>query len=562
MLIAKNVSLGYGENTVVDNVNLSLRKGEKIALVGPNGSGKSTILKALAGKLNTETGAIINDDTSRIGYIPQVVEIESDETIITYIKRVIGIKELEDKLETLSEKLDDPNVLEEYGNIQEQYLAMDGYAFEHHLMIVLAGFGLDKISHNHKISTLSGGQKSKIAIAAMLLSNPDLLLLDEPTNNLDLPSIIWLETFLTRTEGGCLIVSHDQDFIDRIVSKLIIVNPQTHTVTEHIGSYTDYIEHTKKARLRQAKLYTIQQREIKQMQDTVDKKKRWANKGAKQTTGDKDKYLKGYQRDRSSRISKSAKALEKQIERMQDIDKPQDENSLVIPLNAKLDSAKHSIAVSDLVSGYKKGFQLGPINIQFNFGSRTAIIGSNGSGKTTLLRTITGEIPLISGSVSLGPSLIIGSITQELLSLPQDKAILDFLLEKSDVEKHLAYNIMHRFGFPADNAKKKIQSLSPGEQMRLLIACYSLLSVNTLVLDEPTNHLDLEALSALEILLGQYEGTVILVSHDRHLLEIFDPDQIFMIEDHKIHEITNYTNYLEHCYKESQRLIQEFPANQ
>lgn len=561
MLTAKNISAGYGGSVIIDDVSLTLRKGEKVALVGPNGSGKSTLLKALAGKLDLDSGTITNDEKSRIGYLPQIVEIISDETVASYIKRVNGIKAIEDRMELLAEKLTDPKALMEYSGLQEQYLAIDGYNFDHRLLLILRGLGLEKMLYEHKISNLSGGQKSKVALAALLISKPDILLLDEPTNNLDLPSIIWLETFLNQTNEGCLIISHDRDFIDRIVSRVIVVDPQTRTTTEHTGSYTDYIERTEKAKIRQTELYGIQQREVKQMQDAIDKKKQWANKGARQQTNDNDKYLRGYQRDRSSRISKNAKALEKQVERMQTIEKPREEKTLTIPLNATMDSAKHSIVIDDLVAGYENGFQIGPITMQFTFGSRTAIIGSNGSGKTTLLRIITRELSPISGTISIGPSLIIGSITQDLINLPQTKTILDFLTENPIIEKNLAYNMLHRFGFSADKAKTKIQLLSPGEQMRLLIALYSLLSVNALILDEPTNHLDLEALTALESLLEQYEGTVVLVSHDRHFLEMFNPDQILMVEHGNINIITDYVDYLERCYKEAQKLIQEFPGN-
>lgn len=561
MLTAKNISVGYGGNAIINDVNLTLRKREKVALVGPNGSGKSTLLNALAGKLSPDSGSVINDGNMQIGYLPQMVEILSRETVLAYIKRATGIKKIEEQMELQAEKLTDPASLQEYGILQEQYVAIDGYTFGHRLMLVLRGLGLDEILLEQNISSLSGGQKSKVAIAALLLSKPDILLLDEPTNNLDLPSIVWLETFLTQTSKGCLIVSHDRNFLDHIVSKVIVVDPRSQTITEHTGSYTDYIERTENAKLRQAELYEIQQREVKQMKDTVDKKKRWANKGAKQQTSDNDKYLRGYQRDRSSGISRNAKALEKQIERMQKIEKPKEEKILTIPLNAMLDSAKHSIVVNNLIAGYKNGFQIGPITTQFTFGSKTAIIGSNGSGKTTLLRVIAGEMIPLSGTVSIGPSLVIGTITQELLNMPQGKTILNFIMDKSKAEKHLVYNILHRFGFSADNVGKEIRYLSPGERMRLLIALYSLLSVNTLILDEPTNHLDREAMTALEILLGQYEGTVVLVSHDRYFLKMFNPSQIFIVEHGNINVMKSYYEYLKGCYKEAQKLIQEFPEN-
>lgn len=561
MISANNISIGYDGNVVISNASFSLRKGEKVALVGPNGSGKTTLLKTLRGMIKPDSGTIVIGKDSKMAYLPQVIEIDSEEIVIDYIKRVSGIRKIEEESRNLADKLENSESLLAYGRLQEEYAALDGYSFESKALLILRGFGFDgnEIA-NRKISSLSGGQKSKIAIASLILSKPDFLLLDEPTNNLDLPSIIWLETFLAETGAGCLIVSHDRDFLDRMVSKTLAVDPDSKKVSEHSGSYSQYIASEEKSRNRQKELYEIQQREIGQLQEAARKKKQWAAKGSGQRTKDNDKYLRGYRRDRSSRLSKGAAAIEKKIAAMDVIEKPVEKDGLSIPLDPKNDKARHAIRISELVAA-NGGFRIGPVTAYLDFGSRTAIIGSNGSGKTTLLNAIVGKTAPSRGTVSIGPSLSVGSIEQDPESLPIESTVIDFLLERTGAEKHLVYNAFHKFGFPANEVDRTIRSLSPGEKMRLVIAMHSLNAVNVLALDEPTNHLDIQALSALEELVEEYEGTMIMISHDRYFLEIFRPDRILLTENGKATEINDYSGYLSDCRNKSLKLLRELPSD-
>jgi ATPase subunit of ABC transporter with duplicated ATPase domains len=558
MLNVKAITISHGGNPILQGINFVLGKKDKIALIGPNGSGKSTLIKTLAGQHLPDSGSISIDKDIKIGYLPQIIEIKTKETVSVYIKRVTGISDLEKQMELLTEKLNDSKALKQYGEIQEKFLKLDGYNIENKLKIILQGLGLDSLLIERKISDLSGGQKSKVAIAALLLVKPDILLLDEPTNNLDLTAIIWLETFLSKTDLAFLVVSHDREFIDRVASRLLIIDTKNQTIKDFNGTYSKYIEETIKTKNRQSELYEIQKRKIEETIESIDKKKNWANKGKKQKTTDNDKYIRGFRRDRSAKIAQNAKVLENRLKKQEKITKPADDQALIIPLNPRINKAKHVINVKNLIAGYKDGFKIGPITLQFNYGSRTAIIGANGSGKTTLLKTITGEISPLLGTIEKNKALIIGSVSQELITLPKQKTILEFLTEKATLEKHLIYNILTEFGFDAENVNQKIGALSPGEQMRLLIAKYSILSVNVLILDEPTNHLDIDALNALETLLMNYQGTIILVSHDRHFLGLFQPDKILMMEDQCIREIADFEEYLKKSYDNAQKMIKKF----
>jgi ATP-binding cassette subfamily F protein 3 len=555
MINIKQISKSYGSLTVLSDISLSLGNGCKAALVGPNGVGKSTLLKIIAGLEESDTGEIEIPKNACIGYVPQEMQITRTETIENYFKEVAGIQEIERQINLLEKHLDDPLKAEQYNDLQQIYARLDGYAFRHRIESVLAGFKLENLSLSQSLSSLSSGQKSKIALGAILLKGVDILLLDEPTNNLDLPALIWLEKFLLNSITTCLIVSHDKRFLDSVVSRVFEIDWNTRKISVHVGGYSDYIEFKKKQINRLKELYRIQEEKIEKLGEAIRSKKTWAEAGARQTVSDKDKYCRGMRRDRAAKSAKSAKAIEKRIEQMDLIEVPEERPPLVIPLVAQKSEAKHSILLENVVAGYDENFRIGPISLEIPYGARVGIFGINGAGKSTLLKTITGELKIKQGTVTIGSSLIIGNLMQEHENLPRNKTTFQFLKERARLEAQQIYHLLSRFHFSAEESRKKISELSPGGRARLLLALFCALSANVLVLDEPTNHLDIEANEALEEVLSTYTGTVLMVSHDRYFLERVNLTHAFVLENGILRLISSYSEYVEEIVLNAKLLI-------
>ncbi|MBU1092421.1 ATP-binding cassette domain-containing protein [Patescibacteria group bacterium] len=538
-----HIQKSYGPVTVIDDVSFTVDKDQKIGLVGNNGSGKSTLLKILAGIIEPDKGRITTRKGLRIGYMPQDANLASDETIRHYLRRVSGIEDLESRLETSPEAVD-------------QYESRDGYAFESRMQFTLTGFGLNKINSDRPINTLSSGQKSKVLMAGVLLSDAELLLLDEPTNNLDLPALIWLEDFLSRSAASCIIVSHDRFFLDRVVNKIFELNWHTRTITVTNGKYSDYLEQLAKERVRRQTEYEQQQDETQRLTELAQKRRAAAQRGAHYQGSDNDKYDRGFKRNRAARSGKSARAAEKRIEHMEHMEKPIERDKLRIHIRPLKPGGRTDITLQDTVMGYPEGdFRLGSVTMNIAYGSRVAILGLNGSGKSTLLQTIGKELPPLSGLVDIGNALIVGNFMQEHDNLPLDKSLKNFLIQQGHLPISEAYAMAIQYGFSEDELDKPIGDFSPGGQSRILLAILSALSVNALLLDEPTNHLDIEALDALEEVITHYQGTIILVSHDRYFLEKFNPTDTYVITDGKLTREPSLTAYIENARREAKRLI-------
>jgi len=555
MINIKQLNKSYGSLTVLSGISLSLDDGCKAALVGPNGVGKSTLLKIIAGLVEADGGLVEVPKNACIGYMPQEMQITEKETIETYFKKITGIQDMEKRMNSLEKHLDDPQKAEEYHELQQVYTRLDGYGFKHRAESVLAGFNLDNLSLGQSLISLSSGQKSKIALGAILLKGVDILLLDEPTNNLDLPALIWLENFLLNSSATCLIVSHDRRFLDSVVSRVFEIDWNTRAISVHIGGYSGYIEFKMKQINRLKELYRIQQEKIGKMKETIRSKKIWAEIGSRQIVSDKDKYTRGMRRDRAAKSAKSAKAIEKRIQQMDLIEVPEERPPLVIPLVSQRSEAKHSIQLENIVVGYNENFRIGPIDLEIPYGARVGIFGINGAGKSTLLKAISGELRIQQGTISIGSSLIVGNLMQEHENLPRSKTIFQFLKERTDLEDQQIYHLLSRFHFYTDECRKKISELSPGGRARLLLALFCALSANVLILDEPTNHLDVEANEALEEVLVTYSGTVLVVSHDRYFLEKLNLTHAFVLSDGKLNPISSYNDYVEQVVLDAKRLI-------
>ncbi len=542
MLRVNNISKSYKGKTILNQIGFTLNSGEKIGLVGCNGVGKSTLMRIISGIEKADEGTIEIDNPEFVGYLRQEFKInEENETIVSFLKKEIGIDDIEADLKTLEETMgEDTEKIEKYCELQEKYYLLDGYNFDYKLDTILNGLGLRKEFKDRRISELSGGQKNKVMLALVLLKGAELILLDEPTNNLDLKSIEWLEEYLSTLDIPCLIVSHDRRFLNKVTTKTIEIDEFERTCKEYPGNYLEYVEFKKKEEEKQLELYSSQQEQIKDLQDSIKQKKDWAAKGRKQGVKDNDKYTRGYERDRSSGLASKAKQIEKQIQQMDKIERPKTRNKLQIKINTSKMKGSTNISFKDLVCGYEKGFQTEPVSLDCHFGQKIIIIGDNGSGKTTFLKTLMKEQKPISGNVDIGSALKIGYIAQDTKE-NTDLTIDEYIKKSIDYEnlqdKSMIYTVMKQFNFAYEDKDKKYSELSPGERTRIHLAIFSLLDINTLILDEPTNHLDIEALEALEEVLENFEGTVIAISHDREFIEKVCPDRILEMVECKFREI-------------------------
>ena len=462
-LKAEKIHKAYGPITVLDDISFSLEKGQKIGLIGYNGTGKTTLLKILAGIVEPDSGEVIRRKDLTVGYMPQDTSLATEEKICDYLRRISGIKDLEDKLES------SPDALAEYEH-------RDGYSFDYRMEMMLAGFGLSEISSSRSINTLSSGQKSKIFMAGILLASPDVLLLDEPTNNLDLSALIWLEDFMVRTDSACIIISHDRLFLDRVVRKIFEIDWHTRTLNITSGKYSDYLERKEKDRVRQLQEYENQKEEIERLSTEAKAKKADAIQGSKFMGSDNDKFRRGFKRDRAGKSGRAAKAIEKRIEQMDVVEKPVERDVFRIVLDPAKPKGSRDIVLKEAVCQYPDSdFRVGPISLDIAYGSRVVILGLNGSGKTTLLKTVGGELAPKEGTVSIGSSLVVGNLMQEHDNLPRQESIKNVLTGKGGLVIPEAYNLAVKFGFQAEEIDKEVETLSSGGRARLLLALFSAL---------------------------------------------------------------------------------------
>lgn len=547
MLKIHDITKSYSGRKVLSGISLSLPKGAKVALVGPNGVGKSTLLRILAGEEDADSGKIEGRPLC-VGYLPQELQINDLElTVGEYIDRIVGKLTIESHIRDLEGQLSDPQKALKYDDLQDAYSHLVGHDYEYRVDSVLAGMGLNANFRARKIRSLSGGQKTKIAMAGILLKRPDFFLLDEPTNNLDLKAILWLEEFLSESPAACLIVSHDRTFVDSIITKVVEIDWNERNLTEFSGTYSDYIQHRMREMQKRSEQYQRQQDEILRLTQSVRQKLNWSQVASRQTTRDNDKYVRGFRRDRSAKTASQAKSIGKKVEQMNKVDPEQKREPLTIPLAAQLQSGKQPIVLKSVVAGYGSDFQIGPVDLVINFGERVGILGRNGVGKTTLLKVISGQIVPISGSVTIGAALVVGNMMQEHENIPRDISLECFLRSATQrVDKAETRHLLSQFHFlPEEDSDRLLGELSPGERSRLVLAKFAAESANVLILDEPTNHLDVDALGALEKVLSSYTGTVIFVSHDRSFLEHVNSTRLYELHKGALKEVYDYKTFME-----------------
>ncbi len=554
MLTARNIFKRYGPVKVLLGVSFSIARGQKIALVGPNGVGKSTLLRILAGIESEDRGKIERDNGIRIAALPQEIVPESeDETVFETLRALSGIAELEAKMAKLEAKLDDEKSLAAYGEARDLYERMGGFSFSRKARLALDGLGLRRIPLDRPLSKISGGERRRVAIAGTLLREADLLLLDEPTNDLDLPSILWLESFLRDSAAAVIVASHDRAFLDAVVGKVLEIDWHFRTGRMWTGNYSTYFREKSEMLRREREAHERAETERERLRDTALEKKEWARIGGEQVMPDRDKMSQGYHRDRAERkFGAAAKALENRADQVKRIALHAERDPLEIYFEPA-EGEGRSIVLSAVSAGYGEAFHVGPVDMEIPYGTRVGIFGRNGAGKSTLLKLITGELDPIGGTVVREESVRFGSLSQANDTLPADKSAVRWITESTPItEEADAIRFLVRFLLDAPSVTSPMSELSPGERMRIALAFLMASRVNVLVLDEPTNHLDLEAVTALETALDLYKGTLLLVSHDRAFLSRLTFSQVWSVEAGAVSREEDYASYLERAMTEAE----------
>lgn len=530
ILSCNNISKSFGTDVIIKSCSFNIEDHEKAAIVGINGAGKSTLLKIITGIEPADTGLVTLAKDKTLGYLSQQQNLNSDNTIYDELLSVKQyILDMEAQLRSIENQMksaDDTaleTLMKKYSDLNHEFELNNGYAYKSEITGVLKGLGFAEEDFTLNVNTLSGGQKTRVALGRLLLSKPDIILLDEPTNHLDMESISWLENYLLNYSGAVLIVAHDRYFLNKIVSKIIELDNGNATVFS--GNYTDYA--SKKAILRnmQLKEYLNQQREIKHQEEVITK-------------------LKQFNREKSI---KRAESREKMLNKMEFVDKPEILNDKMdIKLEPNVISGNDVLTVDNLTKGFDGTVLFDNICFQIKRGERVALIGSNGTGKTTILKLINGIIPADSGSIYLGAKVNIGYYDQEHHVLDPDKTIFDEIRDAyPDLNNTQIRNTLAAFLFTNEDVFKYIKDLSGGERGRVSLAKLMLSNANFLILDEPTNHLDITSKEILENALNSYTGTVLFVSHDRYFINSTATRIIELANKTVVNYIGNYDYYLE-----------------
>ena len=530
ILSCQGISKSFGEKVILEDASFHIEEREKAALIGNNGAGKTTLLRIIMNELHADSGQVVLMKDRQIGYLAQYQDVQGHRTVYEELLSTKQyIIDMEERMRSMElemkhasgEELD--RLMNSYTRLTHEFELENGYAYKSELMGVLNGLGFTEEDFNKQVATLSGGQKTRVALGKLLISKPDILLLDEPTNHLDMESIAWLETYLLNYPGAVFIVSHDRYFLDKVVTKVIEI--ETGHVRMYSGNYSAYAE--KKAQLRDAqyKAYLNQQRDIKHQEAVIVK-------------------LKSFNREKSI---KRAESREKMLNKIQRIEKPLEvQSQMRLSLEPRVVSGNDVLTVEELAKSFPQQKLFSNISFQIKRGERVALIGNNGTGKTTMLKILNGLLDADAGSFSLGAKVQIGYYDQEHHVLHAEKTIFQ---EISDTYPTLTEteirNMLAAFLFTGDDVFKEISALSGGERGRVSLAKLMLSEANFLILDEPTNHLDIASKEILEEALNSYTGTVLYVSHDRYFINQTATRILDLTNQSVVNYIGDYDYYLE-----------------
>lgn len=538
ILDVNKISMNYGYGQLFEDVSFSLNEGETISIVGPNGCGKSTLLKIIAGIEKADSGQVSIKKDAKVAYLDQIGSSSVDDRIVYDILKDTykDLNEMEKRIKILQEKLnlgiegeEYNKILNKYCNLLDRFSALGGYDMDININTVVDGLNINKKVLNQKYNLLSGGEKTLVQLAKVLIIKPDLVLLDEPTNHLDISRIEWLESYIKSFKGAAVIVSHDRYFLDKMSNRILDLDNGVGKIYD--TNYTGYLEEKQKDFEKQMANYKDQQAIIKRLEE---QRKYFAQRGMATN---------------SSTLCDRAHVLQAKIERLKKvaIARPQVKRKINMDFNEIRKSSKKVISVDKLsVITPENRIILNKINLDIYSHEKVAFIGKNGSGKTTFIKTILGEQNLeVNGSVYIGPSVKIGYLPQVIKFENEEEQLLDYFKSTIEVNEQRAREILAKFEFYKEDVNKKIKNLSGGERMKVKLAELLQQKINTLIFDEPTNHIDIPTKEILEEALEEFDGTLIFISHDRYFINKF-ANKIVEFENGKVNiYLGNYDNYIE-----------------
>jgi hypothetical protein len=524
------IKKNYGLKNILDGFSLELKTGERVALIGQNGSGKSTILKIIAKQESVDSGTINIRNGAKIGILNQIYENEKEDISVEKFlyksfEEILKVEKKLNKLETQmstevnADKLE--KIINEYGRMQERFSLMGGYEIQERFNKICSRFYINKELLKQSYNLLSGGEKTRVNLAKLLLTQPEILLLDEPTNHLDIHSLEFLEELILKYKGTVLIVSHDRYFLDKVINKTVLLENGKENI--YYGNYSYFLKEDERRTLAQFENYKNQQKQIEKMKESILTLRKFGDLAGNEM------------------FFKRAKNIEKRLEKMEIIDRVDlNKKSLDLKFNIKKRSGNDVLKLENVEKKFDQKVIFKDANLTLNYGEKAALIGKNGSGKSTLIKMILGQDTNFQGELKLGTSIKIGYISQNIIFEDNEKTVLDYFLEGNNLSETEARSKLAKYGFRQENAFKRIGKLSGGEKVRIILMKLIQKDINFLILDEPTNHIDIDTREILEEALKEYKGTVLFVSHDRFFINAI-ANRVLNIEDYKIKSY--YGNY-------------------
>ncbi|MFC6238549.1 ABC-F family ATP-binding cassette domain-containing protein [Longivirga aurantiaca] len=541
-LQTRGLAAAFGDRELFSGLDLVVAPGDVVGLVGPNGAGKSTLLRILAGERRPDAGTVtLSPSTAHIGYLVQEAERPDGETVRQQLERRTGVVESLARMDAEAQGLADgtPGADDRYSEALETWLALGGADFDERLAVVVDDIGLD-VDLDLEMTALSGGQAARVGLAALLLSRYDVYLLDEPTNDLDPDGLDLLEEFVEGLEAPVVVVSHDREFLARTVTSVVEIDRSLQRVTTYGGSYESYLDERSVARRRAREAYEDYAGRRGELEARARMQRAWMEKGvknARRKQRDNDKVGRKFRTEQTEKQAAKARQTEKALERLAVVDEPRKEWVLQFEIaSAPRSGAVVATARNATVS--RGSFTLGPVDLQLDVRDRVAVTGPNGAGKSTLLALLLGRTPPTSGMVGLGSGVVVGEVDQARAAFEGDEPLVDaFAREVPDWPTAEVRTLLAKFGLGKDHVGRTASSLSPGERTRAALALLQARGVNLLVLDEPTNHLDLPAIEQLEEALESFPGTVLLVTHDRRMLDTVRLTRRWHVDGGRVSEI-------------------------
>ena len=527
VLSARALVKAHGAHVVLDDVSVVVAPGDVLGVVGPNGAGKSTLLRILAGVDAPDAGEVrLSGGTA--GYLPQEPDRRPGEPLLDFLARRTGVAEASARLDAATEAMatGEEGADDAYAAALESWLELGGADLELRAEATCRDLGLDPSILDVEMTSLSGGQAARASLAAILLSRFSFLLLDEPTNDLDFDGLGRLEHFISARPGGAVIVSHDRAFLQATVTRVLELDEVTHRAAEYGGGWAGYQELRATAARHAESDYAVYSAERGRLEERARRQRGWMETGVRNARRktEPDKNLRAARAERTEKQAAKVRATEKALERLEPAEKPWRRWELQLRFGGA-DRAGSVVARLEQAVMRRGSFVLGPLDLELGWGERVALAGPNGSGKTTVVQTLLGRLPLASGQRYLGPGVRVGELDQRRDVLASDGELLPAFVTRTELAAQDARSLLAKFGLGDDHVGRPAASLSPGERTRATLAALMAIGVNFLVLDEPTNHLDLPANDQLEVALGAFEGTVLLVTHDRRLLDAVELDR-------------------------------------